>query len=445
MNKRLYICRIVGLLVATISNQNAYGMAESSRDNVESHHLRNTHNRARKAIRRIYSPENAHVHAARHELEQTSTHYWRTGHRLDPHSRTQYHNHPYELMERERQRRRVQLTRDSPHLTPTQVEMEADRNLQSVQANSTAFQPMRIQFFTGALDQQRNAENGAQIDFIKNEILPRTGQYWSDALSVVPVSSNLFIDAGELSNRLYCGDSEFTEVPSEHIADGIPDVDLILYVSGKPSTRFCGPSTLAVAVACNFDRYDRPTAGAINFCLDQVQVDENGSASEAIIEDNVDVAIHEAAHVLGMSSNSYRYFYDSDTGKPRTNRNFRSSTVTCVDGVERTLILPNENTLKFFIASNGQRYASIVTPKVQAVARNQFDCQTLAGAQLEVSYNLFSIVTSFSIPSYSYFFFRICYNIYHSHLLLIAILFHCDLYAVESTNRFAIVHGRSLG
>ena len=31
----------------------------------------------------------------------------------------------------------------------------------------------------------------------------------------------------------------------------------------------------------------------------------------------------------------------------------------------------------------GTRYASIVTPKVQAIARNQFDCQTLEGAPLE--------------------------------------------------------------
>jgi hypothetical protein len=163
----------------------------------------------------------------------------------------------------------------------------------------------------------------------------------------------------------------------------VPNADLILYVSGTPSTRFCGPSTLAVAVACNFDQFDRPTAGAINFCLDQIEVDEYGSASESIIDDNVDVAIHEAAHVLGMSSNSYRFFWDPDTGSVRTSRPFQERDVVCVDGQERTLILPDPNTMKFFIANNGQRYASIVTPKVATVARNQFDCQELNGAQLE--------------------------------------------------------------
>ena len=32
---------------------------------------------------------------------------------------------------------------------------------------------------------------------------------------------------------------------------------------------------------------------------------------------------------------------------------------------------------------NNQRYASIVTKTVQAVARNQFDCQSISGGQLE--------------------------------------------------------------
>ncbi len=57
--------------------------------------------------------------------------------------------------------------------------------------------------------------------------------------------------------------------------------------------------------------------------------------------------------------------------------------MVCVDGVERTLVLPDKDTMKFFIATSGQRYASIVTSKAATVARNQFDCQDLEGAQLE--------------------------------------------------------------
>ena len=113
-------------------------------------------------------------------------------------------------------------------------------------------------------------------------------------------------------------------MPDNHLLEGVRDTDLILYVNGRLSPRFCGPSTLAVAVACNFDQHDCPIAGAIKFCLDQVQLDDNREAKHSTIDDNVDAVIHEAVHVLGMSSNSYRYFWDLETGKPRTKRGFTS-------------------------------------------------------------------------------------------------------------------------
>jgi len=84
-----------------------------------------------------------------------------------------------------------------------------------------------------------------------------------------------------------------------------------------------------------------------------------------------------------MSSNSYRYFWDPETGNTRTSRPFRQTTVECVGGATQTVTLPGEDTLQFLTAENGQRFATIVTPKVRAVARNQFDCQDLEGGQLE--------------------------------------------------------------
>jgi hypothetical protein len=114
-----------------------------------------------------------------------------------------------------------------------------------------------------------------------------------------------------------------------------------------------------------------------------MNLNDDGTASEAVMEDNLDVLIHEVAHVLGHSSNSYRFYWDSETGTERTPRPFESRTVTCVDDVQRSLILPSQDTMKFFESDNGQRYAAIVTPKVRAMARNQFNCQTLEGAKLE--------------------------------------------------------------
>ena len=127
------------------------------------------------------------------------------------------------------------------------------------------FKPIRIHFDTSALDSQLSESNSNQINFVKNTILPRMANYWTEALSVVPVQGNLLVSTAELQGRLYCGDTEFSKVPAEDIANGVPNSDLVLYVSGAPSARFCGPSTLAVAVACNFDQFDRPTAGKFLF------------------------------------------------------------------------------------------------------------------------------------------------------------------------------------
>jgi Leishmanolysin len=93
----------------------------------------------------------------------------------------------------------------------------------------------------------RDSSNGGKIDFVKNEILPRAAAFWSQALAVVPVSGNLRISTGELDNREYCGDFEFSRVPAEHISTGVEGADLILYVSGTPSSRFCSYQTLVSA------------------------------------------------------------------------------------------------------------------------------------------------------------------------------------------------------
>ena len=228
----------------------------------------------------------------------------------------------------------------------------------------------------------RNSENAAKIDWYVNQILPATAKFWSQALSVIPVNGRLRISSAELDGFTYCGDSEFTAVPNEHKSDGLANADLVLYVSGSPSTRFCPDRTLAVAVPCNFDQFDRPTAGAVNVCLDNIVLNSDGTASNDVFQDYIDVTIHEVGHVLGHSSNSYRFFWDPETGEPRTARPFSARTVTCVDGTERSLILPDENTM-VFSEEDGVRFASIVTPKVRQIARNQFDCQSLEGARLE--------------------------------------------------------------
>ena len=71
----------------------------------------------------------------------------------------------------------------------------------------------------------------------------------------------------------------YCRVPPEHIFTDVADIDLFLHVSDTNSSRLCSGTSLVVAVACNFDQFDRPTAGAaINVCLDQIGLESDGVA-----------------------------------------------------------------------------------------------------------------------------------------------------------------------
>ena len=158
-------------------------------------------------IRRLYGEDNASVRRELNKIETESTDYWRTGIKGDPDHVVRYKNHPYAK------------NRDGSHGDDATKTTPATRRLQEEDDgdSDSIFKPMRIRFDTSALESQRTATNGAQIDFIENEILPRMGRFWSETLSVVPVEDKLILSTAELANRRYCGDSEFTEVPAEHL------------------------------------------------------------------------------------------------------------------------------------------------------------------------------------------------------------------------------------
>ena len=356
-----YVLRICVVGVAMVSSEPSRYLRTFDSESPQHKHQREH------VIRRLYGDDNTIVRKTMNEIELRMSRYT-TGYNVDPSHIVPYENHPYDRESRRRRRLDEEGDVANSTLAPT---------------TSATYKPMRIRFETKALDDIRDSSNAAKIDWFKTEILQATAAFWSSALSVVPVSGNLRISSGELDSFSYCGDSEFTEVPNEHKSTGVEDTDLILYVSGSASERFCPERTLAVAVPCNFDQFDRPTAGAINVCLSGIVLNSDGTSSPDVVQDYIDVTIHEVAHVLGHSSNSYRFFWDPETGTERTARPFSETTVTCVDGAERTLVLPDTNTMEIGIDDRGRRFAAIVTPKVRTIARNQFNCQTLTGAALE--------------------------------------------------------------
>lgn len=129
-------------------------------------------------IRRLYGPENGEVRKHVRLVEEKSERS-RTGFLGDPDHQVPYKNHPYQKTydrrrhERERQRQRKLEDDPDDALEEGIIHMENDGTTKQNTGGKDLYQPMRIIFETQALDDTRNADNAAKIDFIKNQILPK--------------------------------------------------------------------------------------------------------------------------------------------------------------------------------------------------------------------------------------------------------------------------------
>jgi hypothetical protein len=143
------------------------------------------------------------------------------------------------------------------------------------------------------------------------------------------------------------------------------------------------------ARSCDYDQYNRPIGGWVDFCYEAFKINESGQASPKVLKEMIATAIHEIGHVLGLASEDMAYFYDKTTGLPRTPRPLKSNNSTvCVNGVKATdfdpdLLIPSENTLRFGTLNSGIPYYEVVTPTVRQVARNHFNCDRMEGMRLE--------------------------------------------------------------
>jgi len=203
--------------------------------------------------------------------------------------------------------------------------------------------------------------------------------HWTHALHVVPTSGDIPVE----DNACF----GFIEVPQGKKYD---DTDLVVFVAGFETIGgepFCvaGSGTLAAAAVCDVDQHDRPVVGFMNFCLDEIELnDEGDDVADDELENSVSIAIHEISHILGMNSEQLKFFRNPITGDPLTPRPFQQETFTCLNGVTYDdIILPSCNTMQSGRNSRGERYFEIVTPTVRQVTQNHFNCQRLTGARLE--------------------------------------------------------------
>jgi hypothetical protein len=196
-------------------------------------------------------------------------------------------------------------------------------------------------------------------------------------------------------------------IPSLHLTEGIPDTDMIVYLSlefvnfnttnsttDNPevpmnattinATSICSGDSLAAASFCSTDQYDRPTAALLHICVDGTFF----YASKR--QRNVLTLMHELGHALGFNALSMAHFRHPD-GSPYTPRtpegDIPDSTIECTGLASKpswaTVALPSQDILQFRTVRGGVRVAELVTPSIVQVVRNQFDCQFLTGAELE--------------------------------------------------------------
>ena len=189
---------------------------------------------------------------------------------------------------------------------------------------------------------------------------------------------SLLVDNDEKNNQTYIPSLAPSQLPTTSPSETEP------FVESRPQ---CTGTYLASATYCSTDQYDRPMAGILSICINDIQQffhDKNQ------IKRNIITIMHEMSHILGFNVDSMAHFRDGDTGEPLTPRDANGDVpdvkVECTGihpRIESSIPLPSSNITTFKSVRGGVRAATIVTPTVKRMARNMFGCQNLNGAELE--------------------------------------------------------------
>ncbi|XP_047327274.1 leishmanolysin-like peptidase [Impatiens glandulifera] len=123
--------------------------------------------------------------------------------------------------------------------------------------------------------------------------LEKTADWFKKALAVEPVKGNL-----RLSGYSACGQDGGVQLPREYVDDGVPEADLVLLVTTRPTTG----NTLAWAVACERDQWGRAVAGHVNVAPRHLTAEAETLLSATLI--------HEVMHVLGFDPHAFAHFRD---------------------------------------------------------------------------------------------------------------------------------------
>ena len=176
----------------------------------------------------------------------------------------------------------------------------------------------------------------AHRTMLRDVVLPRAAAILSRFLSVVPIVGNLIVS----SAPNLCG-GQYT-VSDADKTTGVPDADIVFYVSAGPNVE----GTIAWAGYCALDGNGRPTVARTNFSPKYL-----GVSTPRDVDHLVRIAVHELLHALGFSGshiqNNYPQFVTQTTRR------------------------------------GGQPVMLFTGPKALAAAQAHFGCPTLDGIEFE--------------------------------------------------------------
>lgn len=212
--------------------------------------------------------------------------------------------------------------------------------------NDGTFQPIR--FHTHIEDRGLDEETTEYLTAIVDAAVG----YLSKLMNVSPVEGNLYLCPSYKRSRGTCKDTcGEVELPKEHLYDGIPNADTVLYAFADPEAKWCTGGVYAYAGMCFRDGYGRPIAGRINFC--QLKGRRRKWRSD------VEVALHEISHVVFASTSYFKRFRDEDGN------------------------LRPENTVWKKIKDGSHERGFVISPRVKEWVRDHFSCSSMLGGELE--------------------------------------------------------------
>lgn len=299
--------------------------------------------------------------------------------------------HPFEWEEHKKRSRR----RRSLQVKEYDKLEDASKQDVSYSTRDSSYAPIRIKFDTTLLE-ARLGESMQRDSVIREilEALPQASAQWAKHLYTVPVRSAITVHP-DVCFGIFGSALKQTSVLEADLVIVVSGRDELIDYNGVSTFPVCGGSTLALASACDLDQYDRPIVGFMNFCLDHDSSEEIDNLqrpfgyflnvdlnNEHIRISKKDVALHEMAHIMALSSWMYKYFRHLD-GTPRTARPFNSQTIPCSPDGEKSGVLPSTNTMASSIdPASGKLVYNIVTPRVKQVTRNLLGCDAVMGARL---------------------------------------------------------------